>query len=249
MYASPQGAGRGGQFQVHCYPNCKRPRRPCVGGRMTDELRRTFPHAFRFSAAAARPDPEGAPPGGGSGKANGIVRPHFSLSVIAPPGQTRWWREGVYSLSCWNIAWIASDETIYRHLDSGSAACRRCRASGRPRPRPETAVVFAEGKDGYPSIRIPALLTTRRGTLLALRRRPCRACRPGGQPDHLETQRRRRPNLGAVASRRSRRRQFTQQPLRRAGAIDGPDPVHVPVLSGRRQGVSGHGFAPAWKDR
>ncbi len=207
---------------------------------MTDELRRTFPHAFRFSAAAARPDPEGAPPGGGSGKANGIVRPHFSLSVIAPPGQTRWWREGVYSLSCWNIAWIASDETIYRHLDSGSAACRRCRASGRRDPRARDRRGLCRRKRRLPVDPHSGPADNAAGHAASLRRRPCRACRPGGQPDHLETQRRRRPNLGAVASCRSRRRQFSQQPLRRAGAIDGPDPVDVPVLSGRRQGVSGH---------
>jgi len=33
---------------------------------------------------------------------------------------------------------------------------------------PETTVIFAAGKDGYPSVRIPALLATRRGTLLAV---------------------------------------------------------------------------------
>lgn len=33
---------------------------------------------------------------------------------------------------------------------------------------PQTTVVFDPGKDGYPSIRIPALLATQRGTLLAL---------------------------------------------------------------------------------
>ena len=55
---------------------------------MTDRLTNVFPTYFAFSAAAARP--EG--PGGGSGKREEVVRPRFSPSIIAPPGQARWWR-------------------------------------------------------------------------------------------------------------------------------------------------------------
>ena len=60
-------------------------------------------------------------------------------------------RSALFSI-VWVIFWLNCHSPLPR------------RRGGRAGDR----VVFAEGKDGYPSIRIPALLTTQRGTLLAL---------------------------------------------------------------------------------
>ena len=81
-----------GVAQSSHYSNCKRPHRPCVGGTMTDGLT-AIPAYFAFSAAAARP---GGPSGGWESER--VVGPRFSSSIIAPPGQARWWRLQLESL-------------------------------------------------------------------------------------------------------------------------------------------------------
>ena len=59
--------------QDRLHPACERPRRPRVGGTMTDGLKRAIPLRFATSAVAARP----SGPGSDGGRREEGPRPRF----------------------------------------------------------------------------------------------------------------------------------------------------------------------------